>query len=152
MNRLSVVSILVRDQDEALRFYTEKLGLEKRADTTFGPGMRWLTVAPKGLKTPEIALAKPEASLHGEERIQVLMEHIGRGTTWVFDTENCREAYRTLLARGVKFLCPPTEHAYGVEAIFEDLYGNTFSLLEPSPEVRSQVSARESVHDWLSVA
>lgn len=152
MNRLSVVSILVRDQDEALRFYTEKLGMEKRADTTFGPGMRWLTVAPKGLKAPEIALAKPDVSLHDEERIQALMEHIGRGTTWVFDTRDCHEAYRTLLARGVKFLCPPTEQSYGVEAIFEDLYGNTFSLLEPSPEVRSQLHTCESAHDWLSVA
>jgi len=152
MNRLSVVSIFVRDQDEALRFYTEKLGLEKRADTTFGPGMRWLTVAPKGQKTPEIALAKPDASLHGEEHIHVLMERIGRGTTWVFDTEDCRETYRTLLARGVKFLCPPTEQSYGVEAIFEDLYGNTFSLLEPSAEVRARLRARESAHDWLSVA
>jgi predicted enzyme related to lactoylglutathione lyase len=152
INRLSVVSILVRDQDEALRFYTEKLGFEKRADTTYGPGMRWLTVAPKGQKTPEIALAKPDAALHGEERTKALMEHIGRGTTWVFDTEDCCKAYRTLLARGVTFICPPTEQSYGVEAIFEDLYGNTFSLLEPSPEVRSQLRASESTHDWLSVA
>lgn len=152
INRLSVVSILVRDQDEALRFYTEKLGMEKRADTIFGPGMRWLTVAPKGQKTPEIALAKPDATLHGEERTKALMEHIGRGVTWVFDTDDCRKAFRTLQARGVKFICPPIEHIYGVEAIFEDLYGNTFSLLEPSPEVRSQLQQCERPHDWLSVA
>ena len=152
INRLSVVSILVRDQDEALRFYTEKLGLEKRADTTFGPGMRWLTVGPKGQKTPEIALAKPDAALHGEEQTKALLEHIGCGTTWVFDTDDCHKAYRTLLARGVKFLNPPVEQVYGVEAIFEDLYGNTFSLLEPSPEVRSQLQQSERPCDWLSVA
>ncbi len=152
MNRLSVVSIFVRDQDEALHFYTEKLGLEKRADTTYGPGMRWLTVAPKGRRTPEIALAKPDVSLHGEEQTGALMAHIGRGTTWVFETEDCRAAYRALLARGVTFLRPPTEQPYGLEAIFEDLYGNTFALLEPSPEVRSRLHSCENVHDWLSVA
>ena len=152
INRLSVVSIFVRDQDEALRFYTEKLGLEKRADTTFGPGMRWLTVAPKGQRTPEIALAKPDAVLHGEERTRVLLERIGSGTTWVFDTDDCRKAYRILLARGVTFINPPTEQVYGTEAIFEDLYGNIFSLLEASPEVRSHLQQCERPHDWLSVA
>src|SRR5439155_13822958 len=60
---LAIVPIVVADQDEALCFYIEKLGLEKRTDVTFGPDMRWLTVAPKGQKKPEIALAKPEASL-----------------------------------------------------------------------------------------
>ena len=53
---LAIISILVEDQDEALRFYTEQLGLEKRADVTYGPGLRWLTVAPKGQQKPEIAL------------------------------------------------------------------------------------------------
>lgn len=152
MKRLSVVSVFVRDQDEALRFYTEKLGLEKRADRTYGPGMRWLTVAPKGQKTPEIALARPDVTLHGEEQANALLAYIGRGTIWIFDIEDCRETYRTLLARGVTFLCPPTEQSYGIEAIFEDLYGNIFSLLEPSPEVRSRLCATESAHDWLSVA
>ena len=65
---LAVISILVEDQDEALRFYTEKLGLEKRSDVHFGPGMRWLTVAPKGQKRPEIALAKPDIRKDGIAR------------------------------------------------------------------------------------
>lgn len=136
---LAVISILVEDQDEALRFYTEKLGLEKRADVTFGPGMRWLTVAPKSQRKPEIALAIPDASLHGKQRIQKDMEHqgISRNVSGVFDTDDCCKMYSTLLSRGVKFVCPPTKQLYGTEAVFEDPYGNMFSLLEPSPEAYS---------------
>ena len=136
---LAVISILVEDQDEALRFYTEKLGLEKRADVTFGPGMRWLTVAPKSQKKPEIALAIPDASLYTAHKIQKGMPYqgISRNISGVFDTDDCRKMYSTLLSRGVKFVSPPTKQLYGTEAVFEDPYGNMFSLLEPSPEAYS---------------
>jgi predicted enzyme related to lactoylglutathione lyase len=137
ITQLAMIPVLVNDQDEALHFYTEKLGLEKRSDIQFGPGMRWLTVAPKGQKRPEIALAKPDARLHGEERIRELIGRIGQGTLWVFGTDNCHKAYEMLHARGVKFLSTPTKQLYGVEAIFEDPYGNKFSLLEPSAESRT---------------
>src|SRR5207248_9022462 len=95
---LAVISILVEDQDEALGFYTEKLGLEKRADVTFGPGMRWLTVAPCGQRKPEIALAKSEASVPGSQLIQTSREGtggFGRGITCIFDTDACCKMYRT---------------------------------------------------------
>lgn len=136
---LAVISILVEDQDAALRFYTEKLGLEKRADVTFGPGMRWLTVAPKSQKKPEIALAIPDASLYATQRVQKGMEQqgISRNISGVFDTDDCCKMYSTLLSRGVKFVSPPTKQLYGTEAVFEDPYGNMFSLLEPSPEAYS---------------
>jgi len=138
---LAIISILVEDQDEALHFYTEKLGLEKRADVTFGPGMRWLTVAPKSQKRPEIALAIPDASLYGTQKIQKGTEPedqgISRNISGVFDTDDCCKMYSTLLSRGVKFVSPPTKQLYGTEAVFEDPYGNMFSLLEPSPEACS---------------
>ncbi len=128
---LARVTILVRDLDEALRFYTEKLGLEKRADQNFGPGMRWLTVAPKEQTELEIVLQKPDASMHGEEGAKDLLSRVGQGTAWVFYTDDCRRTYETLLSRGVVFVRPPQEQMYGVEALFQDLYGNTFSLLQP---------------------
>jgi predicted enzyme related to lactoylglutathione lyase len=140
MTQLAMIPVLVEDQDEALHFYTEKLGLEKRTDQAFGPGMRWLTVAPKGQKKPEIALAKPDASVLGEERTRELMERIGQGPLWVFGTDDCHKTYEVLQARGVKFLSAPTKQLHGVEAVFEDPYGNKFSLLEPSPD--QQVSAQ----------
>src|SRR5438067_13644366 len=106
---LAIISILVEDQDEALRFYTEKLGLEKSADATYGPGLRWLTVAPRGQQKPEIALAKPDASLYSRQRNQEVTEPGEQGVAWVFDTEDCCKMYCTLLARGVKFVHPPTK-------------------------------------------
>ncbi len=133
---LAIIPIVVADQDEALRFYIEKLGLEKRADVIFGPDMRWLTVASKGQKKPEIALAKPEASLLTVQThsSQEAVGRPGHGITCIFDTDDCCKMYATLLARGIKFLSPPTKQLYGMEAVFEDPYGNAFSLLEPSPE------------------
>src|SRR5436853_6102868 len=134
---LAVISILVEDQDEALSFYTEKLGLEKRADVTYGLGMRWLTVAPKGQQRPEIALAKPDPTLHGVHRLQGLKGRVEQDIAWVFDTEDCSKMYITLLSRGVQFLSPPTRQLYGMEALFADPFGNVFSLLEPSQDAYS---------------
>ena len=130
ITRLAHVTILVRDQEEALGWYTEKLGFEKRSDATFGPGARWLTVAPKGQKELEIVLRKPDPALHGEKRAETLMARIGQATTWVLDTDDCHKTYETLRSRGVKFLGPPHEESYGIVALFEDLYGNVFDLIE----------------------
>lgn len=132
ITKLIRVTILVRDQDEALKFYTEKLGLEKKADMTFGPGMRWLTVAPKDQKDLEIVLLKPEPAMNGDEVAKVLASRVGQGTPWVLATDNCQKTYEDLVSRGVKFTTPPKQQMYGVEAVFEDLYGNPFSLLQPS--------------------
>ncbi len=135
----AIISILVQDQEEALRFYTQKLGLEKRRDVTYGPGMRLLTVALKGQQKPELVLAKPDLSLISEERVKELLEHIGCKVSSIFVTDNCHYEYESLAARGVPFLCAPTTQLYGVEAVFKDPYGNTFSLLEAAPGIRTQL-------------
>ncbi len=140
--QLALVPVLVNDQDEALHFYTEKLGLEKRMDVTFGPGLRLVTVASRGQKKPEIALTRPDAALYGSQRIQERMEHSNREKPWIFVTDDCRKTYEMLLARGVRFVHEPTCEFYGIEAIFEDLSGNTFSLLEASPEAHSLLQDR----------
>ncbi len=135
--QLAIIPVLVADQDEALCFYTEKLGLEKRSDVTYAPGMRWLTVGPKGQRKPELALTQLDTALHGEEKVRELLRRNNQVKHGVFDTDDCYTMYKTLLARGVKFVCPPTKQLYGMEAIFEDPYNNVFSLLEPSPEAYS---------------
>jgi predicted enzyme related to lactoylglutathione lyase len=140
--KLALIPVLVKDQEEALKFYTEKLGLEKRSDITFGPGLRLLTVAPRGQKKPEIALAQPAASRQSEERDREWMEQGERNVPWIFRTDDCRKTYETLCARGVKFLSAPTEQLYGLEAVFEDPYGNTFALIQASPEARSLLANR----------
>lgn len=129
IKRLTHVTILVRDQDEALRWYTEKLGFEKRSDEIFGPGARWLTVAPKG-QDIEIVLQKPDPALHGKQSAKKLVKHIGWGTTWVLSSTDCRKDHKVLRSRGVKFVSPPEDVPWGLEAVFEDLYGNPFALVE----------------------
>lgn len=118
------VTVLVRDQEHALRFYVDVLGFEKIADDNFGQGMRWLVVAPKGQAQPHIVLNKafdPD-----------MESRIGKVSGWVFHTEDCQATYDDLKTKGVKFTEKPTAHIWGVQALFEDLYGNQFVLLQPT--------------------
>jgi catechol 2,3-dioxygenase-like lactoylglutathione lyase family enzyme len=130
LTKLTVVTILVRDQDEALQFYTEKLGLEKLDDMQFGDEGRWLTVCAPEQKDLQIFLQRADS--FGSD----LMDHDGRAPSWAFNTDNCQETYETLVGRGVKFISEPQQQPWGIQAVFEDLYGNKFSIVEePSVEV-----------------
>lgn len=126
IKKATIVTLLVRDQDEALRFYTETLGLEKRMDDTSVPGLRWLTVAPPEQKELQIVLAKAKS----EEDLRQVGKQAGTFPLFVLNTDGCRKDYETLKSRGVRFLTSPKEQPWGTEAIFEDLYGNRFDLLE----------------------
>lgn len=130
ITHLARVTIAVRDQDEALAFYTETLGFRKLSDVEFGPGMRWLTVAPQRQTELEIVVQQPHPEMHGDERARELAASVGKSPTWVLATDDCQGDYAALIARGVTFTAPPTEQPYGLEAVFVDLYGNSFSLLE----------------------
>jgi predicted enzyme related to lactoylglutathione lyase len=132
ITHLARVTIVVRDQDEALAFYTEKLGFEKRADDSFGPGARWLTVAPPGQRELEIVLQQPLESMHGEQGAREMLASVGKNPTWVLYTTDCQGDYGQLVERGVTFISPPTEQPYGLEAVLIDLYGNSYSLLQPA--------------------
>lgn len=126
------VSIVVRDYDEALRWYTGVLGLEKVEDGSFGKGKRWLVVAPRGRKDVGIILelAKPYAP---NDSIRNYKARIGKETRWVFEVEDCHRFYELASKRGVKFVETPVDRPAGIgrdwgvtEAMFEDLYGNVF--------------------------
>lgn len=138
---LTLISILVKDQDAALRFYTETMGLEKCLDVTYAPGLRLVTVAPRGQQKPQLALARPDA-FHDEAWVKDIQERMNRNVPWVFTTQDCVRMYEKLVARGVAFFQVPTRQLYGIEAMFADLDGNTFSLLEPFPEARALCLAR----------
>jgi predicted enzyme related to lactoylglutathione lyase len=129
ITKLSLVTILVRDQEEALRWFTEKLGLKKLQDASYGEGARWLVVTPQDHSDFGIVLQQPKPEEHGAERASLKMDQIGKGTTWVFRADNLDETYQTLSARGVKFLSPPQKLPWGRQAIFEDLYGNQYALM-----------------------
>lgn len=129
ITKLSLVTILVRDQDEALHWFTEVLGLKKLQDATYGKSARWLVVTPYDQTDFGIVLQQPQPEEHGAERAQMKTEQIGKGTIWVFRADNLDETYQTLSERGVKFLGPPTKVPWGRQAIFEDLYGNQYVLM-----------------------
>ncbi len=131
ITRVSHITILVRDQDEALAWYTGMLGFEKRVDSVFGPGFRWLTVAPRGQGWPQIVLQQPVPALHGDERAKRLMLLIGQNPGLVLETDDCGRDYQELSRKGVGFTRTPEETPWGIVAGFQDLYANPFELLEP---------------------
>ena|SRR5579884_2382640 len=139
---LSIIPVLVDNQTEALTFYTEKLGLEKRTDMTFGPGLRLLTVASKGQLRPEIALIHPDNAHYDVQQIKVVMAQREQQAPWVFETDDCCRTYEMLQARGVRFVCAPAKQFYGTEAMFVDPFGNAFLLLEASPRARTTLRNR----------
>lgn len=130
IQRLSHVTVIVKDIDEALNFYTQKLGFEKVMDTPMGPGMRWVTVAPKGQKDLEIVLQKPSPEMQGEAAAKEILKQVGKGTAWVFQVDSCQKTCDELRKKGVQIAREPEKLPFGTEAIFTDLYGNAFILLE----------------------
>jgi predicted enzyme related to lactoylglutathione lyase len=123
------ITLVVRDQKEAFQYYTEILGLEKRADFAMGTGRRWLTVAAKDQKDLEIVL-QPSEWFEGPEREQHAAM-VGKNPTIVFSVDDCRQTCTILQGRGVKFDSPPEDLPYGIQAVARDLYGNELVLLEP---------------------
>lgn len=121
IERIACITVAVTDQDEALRWFTEKLGFQKRVDMP-GPGIRFLTVS-----TPK----QPD--------LQVILaswfpEHVGKNPTAVVYTDDCRRTYDELKARGVVFTAAPEQRPFGLQAVFQDLYGNSYALLQRGSE------------------
>jgi catechol 2,3-dioxygenase-like lactoylglutathione lyase family enzyme len=141
---LRYVSIVVRDYDEALHWYTGVLGLEKIEDGNFGNGKRWLVVAPRGRGDIGIVLeiAQPVAAnvMGGQaDPISDYASRIGKETRWVFEVADCRKFYELASKRGVKFVETPVEQkAWGVtESMFQDLYGNIFVVYSKHPKAQT---------------
>ncbi len=135
MITISNAQLWVHDQDEALAFYTEKLGMEVRADVTL-PEMgdfRWLTVSPPGQEDVTIVLmAIPGAPVMDEETQQQVRDLMAKGFagTVFLTTEDCQASYEDLKARGVEFVETPEERPYGIDSSFRDPSGNNFRLTQ----------------------
>jgi catechol 2,3-dioxygenase-like lactoylglutathione lyase family enzyme len=131
--KLLRVTLRVRNQSEALRFYTEKLGFVIRADFPYGQGQRWITVAPAEEPSVQIVLQPPDW-FSGEERARHL-QYAGNNPTLVFQVQDCRATHVRLQKNGVVFTLPPTEQAYGIEADATDMDGNTLVFLQLSNSI-----------------
>ncbi|MHA2100862.1 MAG: VOC family protein, partial [Candidatus Kariarchaeaceae archaeon] len=116
INKLILVTVLVRNQEKSLEFYTKNLGFEKRQDLVDkSTGFRWLSVAPVNQKELAILIRKPHANDH-ELLTSEFDSTIGKGTLWSFSTSDCQKTYDELKNNGVKFLSPPTRKDHGIEA------------------------------------
>jgi catechol 2,3-dioxygenase-like lactoylglutathione lyase family enzyme len=135
MFRIANAQLWVHDQDEALAFYTEKLGMEVRADVTLPDmgGFRWLTVGPPGQDDIAITLmAIPGAPMMDDATAGQLRELVAKGFagTVFLLTDDVRASYEELTARGVEFSETPEERPYGIDSGFHDPSGNSFRLTQ----------------------
>jgi catechol 2,3-dioxygenase-like lactoylglutathione lyase family enzyme len=135
MIRIGTTQVWVHDQDEALAFYTEKLGMEVRSDVTV-PEMgnfRWLTVSPPGQDDVAIVLmaipGPPVMDAETQEEVRSLMAKGFAGTVFLI-TDDVRASYEELKGRGVEFSTEPEEMPYGIDSAFRDPSGNNFRLTE----------------------
>ena len=132
--QISQLAITVRDYDEAIAFYVEKLGFTLLEDTDMGNGKRWVRVQPPGSMPHGAGGENTSAGLLLAKAVTPQqLASVGNqtgGRVFLFmDTDDFWRDYNALTANGVEFLGPPREEAYGTVAVFVDLYGNKFDLI-----------------------
>ena len=120
------IALLIRDYDEAIAFYTQKLQFDLIEDTTLSPFKRWVLIAPKGSKECTILLAKAVGDIQ--------MFGIGKqagGRVFLFlSTDNFERDYQNLLENNIKIIREPSVEEYGKVCVFEDLYGTLWDLIQ----------------------
>lgn len=121
-----LTTLVVRDYDEAIAFYVDALGFDLKADTALSPEKRWVVVVPKGGAGGGLLLAKADGAAQ-----QAAIGAQAGGRVFLFlATDDFRRDYDAFHARGVRFVEAPRREAYGTVAVFEDLYGNRWDLIE----------------------
>jgi catechol 2,3-dioxygenase-like lactoylglutathione lyase family enzyme len=134
LKQVSHVNVWVHDQDEALEFYTRKLGFEVREDVTLGD-YRWLTVGPVSQPDAQFILSLPGPPAIEPDDAEQLMALVARGAvsgagSVIFQSDDVRATYDDLKARGVEFTQEPMERSYGIDAAFRDPSGNAFRIMQ----------------------
>jgi predicted enzyme related to lactoylglutathione lyase len=135
MIRIANAQLWVHDQDEALAFYTERLGMEVRTDVTVAEmgNFRWLTVGPAGQPDVSIVLmaipGPPVFDAETAEQVRSLMAKGAAGTIFL-TTDDCQASYEELKGRGVEFVDAPEERPYGIDSSFRDPSGNHLRLTQ----------------------
>ena len=135
MIRIANAQLWVHDQDEALAFYTQRLGWEVRSDVTVAEmgNFRWLAVGPVGQDDVSVVLmAIPGPPVFEPETTKAVADLTAKGAsgTIFLATEDCRASYEELKGRGVEFVDAPEERPYGIDASFRDPSGNHIRLTQ----------------------
>jgi catechol 2,3-dioxygenase-like lactoylglutathione lyase family enzyme len=125
---LGLVTLVVRDYDEALAFYVDVLGFELREDTRIDARKRWVVVAPPGARETALLLARAD----GDEQTARIGHQTGGRVGWFLNTDSFDADHARLTAAGVTFEEPPRHEPYGTVAVFRDLYGNRWDLIQPA--------------------
>ena len=125
--RLAHVALLVRDYDEAIAFFTGCLGFSLVEDTPLGEGKRWILVAPSQESPMSLLLAQASTP----EQESCIGNQAGGRVFLFLHTDSFVRDHARMVAAGVKFLEQPREEAYGTVAVFEDLHGNKWDLIQP---------------------
>src|ERR1700733_5230906 len=122
------IALVVKDYDEAIEFYTGKLGFSLMEDTVLSETKRWVLVKPPGAGECSLLLAK---AANPEQTFAVGNQTGGRVFLFLF-TDDFKRDYKAMLEKEIHFVRPPANEEYGTVAVFEDLYGNLWDLIEPS--------------------
>lgn len=126
-HNIAHVALVVADYDDAIRFYTEKLDFTLLEDTALGDTKRWVRIAPAGSTGACLLLAQAV----GEHQSSRIGNQAGGRVFLFLYTDDFWRDYNRWIARGVKFVREPSEEVYGTVAVFEDLYGNLWDMIEP---------------------
>ncbi|KOU46026.1 VOC family protein [Streptomyces sp. WM6378] len=130
MPHIALITLVVRDYDEAIEFYTRALGFELAEDTDRGDGSRWVVVRPPGTTAGAVSLLLARAK--DDTQLASVGAQTGGRVGFFLHTEDFAGDHARMLAAGVRFLEEPRHEPYGSVAVFEDLYGNRWDLLQPA--------------------
>jgi catechol 2,3-dioxygenase-like lactoylglutathione lyase family enzyme len=122
------IALVVADYDEAIRFYTEKLGFRLEEDTLLSDTKRWVIVSPPGSAGCQLLLAK---AANEEQQSRVGNQTGGRVFLFLYTDDFWRD-YKDMVSKGISFIREPVTEPYGTVAVFADLYGNLWDLIQPS--------------------
>ncbi|AMS40492.1 MULTISPECIES: VOC family protein [Aminobacter] len=125
--RIATVSVVVADYDQAIAWYVGKLGLSLVEDVDLGGGKRWITVEPGSGQGTRLLLAKAD----GESQVAAIGNQTGGRVFLFLETDDFARDHAAMLANGVEFREAPRHEAYGTVAVFADLCGNLWDLIEP---------------------
>lgn len=125
--RIAHIALVVYDYDDAIKFYTEKLNFTVKEDTQLSETKRWVLLSPPGNSSCQLLLAKAATD---EQRTRIGNQAGGRVFLFLY-TDNFYRDYKNMCDAGVEFIREPSSEVYGIVAVFKDLYGNLWDLIEP---------------------
>lgn len=128
MAHIGLVALVVRDYDEAIAFYVDAAGFELREDTVLPDGKRWVVVAPPGAGQAALLLAQADSPSQAAR----IGDQAGGRVGFFLNTSNFEQDHARMLAGGVTFEEEPRHEPYGTVAVFRDLYGNRWDLIQHS--------------------